>query len=210
MSNTENWTEHPNAEDAQIIATCIAELVTDSPSDDRFRVLEAISYHVANCFGDAGVSRSMFIEGIDDPAVFKPLLDNPAAGPLLAYMINALARFDFGEPDSSQTTAQRRAALSDAFALTGKKGERWLPMVTRMRLAAFFSEEMRRSLGGASWETEAQKKKATERAKRASLRATYLWHYKESFDSANDTHATRMAELREILRETPPQVDSIG
>lgn len=210
MSNTENCNEHPNAEDAQIIATCVAELVTDSPSDDRFRVLAAISHHVANCYGDSGVPRPMFTEGINDPSVFKPLLDNPAAGPLLAYMINALARFDFGEPDSNLSTAQRRAALSDAFSLTGKKGERWLSMVTRMSLAAFFSDQMRRSLGGATWETEAQKKKATERAKRASLRATYLWHYKESFDSANDTHATRMAELRKILRETPPLVNSIG
>lgn len=236
MSDREDAVEHPNAEDARLIGAYLSELILGNPvddqlrvlktinpafdeskvpkairpSDDRYRVLESISYLTGSCYGGEGVPRSIFARGLVDPSVYRPLLENPAAGPLLAYIINALATFDFGEADSEHTTAQRRAALSKAFCLTGEKGEKWLPMVERMALKHFFSWEMQKALRGREWATKKEEEKAVEEARRACLKETFLRHHKTAYDSTDETHKTQRAELIKMLDNTPPFPESQG
>lgn len=202
MSDADEESKHHEEEEARHVATYVVQLVTDKPCDERFRLLEELCYHVRNCYGDV-LPLSMFVKGYEDPSAFRPLLKHPAAGPLLAYVVNALLQFNFGDADAKHSTAERRAALSNAFCLTGKQGERWIPFYVRMGLSTHFNIGMHNALKDATWGTDAEKVKATEKAKNKCLRATYLHHYKVVYEPTNDNHKTRMNDLREILRETP-------
>lgn len=202
MSDADEETKHHEEVEARHVATYVAQLALNRPCDDRFWLLEQMSYHVGNCYGD-GLPHSMFKEGAEDPSVFRPLLEHPAAGPLLAYVVNALLQFKFGDAASNHSTAERRAALSDAFGLTGKQGERWVPFPVRMGLATHFNIGMHTALKGTTSGTDAEKARATKKAKDKCLRDTYLHHYKTEYEPSNDNHRTRMKDLREILRETP-------
>ncbi|PZO13683.1 MAG: hypothetical protein DCF26_16485 [Burkholderiales bacterium] len=73
-----------------------------------------------------------------------------------------------------------------------------------MNASAHFSIGMHKALKGTTWGTDAEKARATKKAKDKCLRDTYLYHYKTEYEPSNDNHKTRMKELREILRDTPP------
>lgn len=188
--------------DARSVAGRVLQLVSEKPIDDRYWVLEQLSCDVRSCYGD-WLEGSIFTEGADDLSVFRPMLDHPAAGPLLAYVVYALQNFEFVGPKEKPSTSERRAALSDAFCLTGKQGERWIPFPQRMDMQDHFIAGMHRALENAGQGSDAEKKKAAELAVKRCLRATFQFHYNMEYETFNDSHKARMRALRKILREVP-------
>jgi hypothetical protein len=198
--------EATSEEVAQSIEFCVNELLQDRPSDDRMRILEAISWNTAQAFGD-GDGRHSAIARIQDAAERQKLLEHPAAAPLLAYMITAMVRFNQSRFDGDELgnldTAGKRLKLAEAFCLVGKTGERSVSRGRRLDMAQMFASEFNRHLAEMpdSSPGSAAHKQSRRQARAASLRLVFLSQHQEQYDYENPTHKSRMTEIRQILRD---------
>lgn len=199
MSEVDELGEHPDAEHAEIISQCIGDLLSESPGDDRFRLLNALSFSAIQVLGESSPKR--FAADVRDPEMRQRLLDSPAAVPLLMYLWIALDRYNAKNSNMGPTTADRRDALADAFYLTGKPGEQWQPSDERMGLAFNFATNLGRELPDLVGLSPSEHARAVDRAKIAALRRTYHYKHGHEFLPDDDTHKSRLATIRSTLRE---------